>query len=247
MTDRAAVQRQFLRAMTQFERRLQGQVGRARNRYIINAAAKYQTLGHVPAWLTTVHRQSIATVLAAHYADVVPYFGAMSLKQIRSRKAEIKKDLFASLAQTWITREALRKSAMIASTDVDDVRNAIQDGLDDGIGTAEIARNIREVSSLTAFRAATVARTETHAAATFGSVESVRQAEQSLGVTMLKAWLPTIDDRTRDDHRAMANVGAVPLNEKFNVGGVLMDRPGDPSAPAEQVINCRCALIYEEA
>jgi hypothetical protein len=63
---------------------------------------------------------------------------------------------------------------------------------------------------------------------------------------MSKEWLATKDDRTRPDHIA-ADGQQVEMNGKFIVGGVLMDRPGDTSAPAEQTVNCRCALIYEEA
>lgn len=67
---------------------------------------------------------------------------------------------------------------------------------------------------------------------------------------MLKRWVPTRDDRTRRgpvfDHLAMENYPAIPLDYKFNVSGELMDRPGDPSASPGNVINCRCALIYEE-
>ncbi len=135
---------------------------------------------------------------------------------------------------------------MIADTDRDDVLGALSSGVADGVGVEQVARYIRKVSRLTPFRAATVARTETHAAATFGSVDSVRQAEQELGVKMLKEWLPTQDDRTRPDHAAMASYGPIPLDEKFIVGGATMDRPGDPAAPPEQTISCRCAIIYSE-
>jgi hypothetical protein len=38
------------------------------------------------------------------------------------------------------------------------------------------------------------------------------------------------------------------LDEKFNVQpDATMDGPGDPSAPAEQIINCRCTLVYVRA
>jgi hypothetical protein len=249
MPSRRESLRQFIHAMAVFERNLQGNVGRARNSYIITAAAKYQTDKAIPSWLIQTHKQRLAETLSAHYAKVIPHFGAMAMSQIRSKKMEVKAqaDMFSTLARSWIAREALRKATMIADTDRADIQAAMNNGFDAGLGTAEIATNIRKVSALTPFRSATVARTETHAAATYGSIQTVRQAEEDLGVKMLKAWLPTSDDRTRDDHRAMGDHPAIPMDEKFSVGGVLMDRPGDPSAPAEQVINCRCALIYEEA
>lgn len=240
--------RAWLYAMGLFELRLRAKAGRARNAFLRDAAKSYTDNGSVPGWLAERHRRRLTTELTEHYERVIPYFGAMALKQIKSRRIHKKAadSIFQSLMREWVAREALRKAKLIASTDSDDVRGAIQDGLDEGLGTAEIARNIRKVSQLTPFRAATIARTETHAAATYGSIQSVRQAEEELGVKMLKEWLPTLDDRTREDHRAMANHPAIPLDEKFTVGGVLMDRPGDPSAPPESLINCRCSIGFTE-
>jgi hypothetical protein len=250
MTDRRTQLRTWLYSLSRFELQLRVKVARARNAYLRAAAKSYsENDGHHPAWLDERHRRRVAAELAEHYEKVIPYFGGTALKQIKSRRIQKKAadSIFQALMAQWVQREALRKAKMIAATDAGDVRGAIEDGIEEGLGTAEIARTIRRASSLTPHRAAVIARTETHAAATFGSVESVRQAEQELGVRMLKEWLPTLDDRTREDHAAMADYGPIPLDEKFEVGGSLMDRPGDPSAPPEQTINCRCALAYEEA
>lgn len=257
----------WLHALNLFEVKLRVQAGRARNSAIIHAAQAYQYSGHVPSYILDGHRRRMKQVLTDHYGKVIPHFAAQALSSIKSHPVgsraaallssgqefklhdiwETKSVGFESIMQQWIAREALRKATMIASTDMDDIRDAIADGVTDGLGTAEIARNIRKVSQLTPFRSATVARTETHAAATFGSIESVRDAEQSLGVVMLKEWLPTLDERTRPEHAAMAGSDPIPLNEKFIVGGEMMDRPGDPSASAANLCNCRCALGYQEA
>ncbi|WP_040887748.1 phage minor head protein, partial [Zavarzinella formosa] len=195
------------------------------------------------------HTRSVQTLLTNHYRRVIPVFGDMALKQVKSRNIQKKSatDLFATLAEDWIRRESTRKAKYIADTDRDEVIDAISDGLRDGDGVAAIAKNIRSVSQLTPYRAALVARTETHAAATYGSVESVRSAERDLGVTMLKEWLPTLDDRTRPAHAAMAGSEPIPLDDKFIVDGEMMDRPGDPSASPANLCNCRCGLIYSEA
>lgn len=240
--------RAWLHALKVLEFRLRGEQGRARNTMIRAAAKEYDRTGHIPAHAFIAHRRRTQGNLEAAYHRTIPVFSGMALKQVKSRpRLEVKQASFASLMQEWVAKEALRKATLIADTDRDDVLSAISGGLEDGLGTAEIARNIRKVSQLTPFRAATVARTETHAAATFGSIESVRQAEQELGVVMLKEWLPTMDDRTRPDHAAMASYGPIPMGEKFSVGGEMMDRPGDPSASAANQVNCRCALVYQEA
>lgn len=59
-----------------------------------------------------------------------------------------------------------------------------------------------------------------------------------------KQWIVTLDGKERKSHGAMADSPAIPLNEYFNVGGYLMSAPGDNSAPAKEVVNCRCGLKF---
>ena len=248
MTDRRLLLRAWLIAMTRLESQLRADQARARNAMIRQAAKAYLNNGHPPAHVFVAHRTRVKGVIEDHYRRTIPVFAGMALKQIKSRRIEKKaaQTIHEWLTARWIEREALRKATMIADTDRDDVLGAIETGMSDGLGTAEIARNIRQVSSLTPYRASVIARTETHAAATYGSIEGVREAERTLGVTMLKEWLPTQDARTRPDHLAMAGSDPIAMNEKFIVGGEAMDRPGDTSASAAQTVNCRCAIIFEE-
>lgn len=243
MPDRRKLLRAWLYAMTRLEVHLRTDQARARNAMIRAAAYLYAATGSVPTHVLIAHRKRTEQNLTAAYRRTIPVFADMAMKQIKSRRIERKS--FDTLVAQWISRQALRKATMIADTDRDDVLAAISTGMTEGLGTEEIARNIRKVSQLTAFRAATVARTETHASATFGSIESVRQAEQDLGVKMNKEWAATKDDRTRPEHLD-ADGQQVGLDEKFTVGGEEMDRPGDPSASADQLVNCRCGLVYSE-
>jgi hypothetical protein len=233
--------------MSRLEVQLRIEQARARNAMIRAAAKAYENNGHPPSHVFLAHRVRVKGVIEDHYRRTIPVFGQMALKQVKSRRIERKaaQTIYEALVAEWIGREALRKATLIADTDRDDVLGAIEGGMAEGIGTEEIGRRIRKVAQMTPYRAATVARTETHAAATFGSIESVRQAERDLGVVMVKEWLATKDDRTRPEHLA-ADGQKVGMDEKFTVGGELMDRPGDSSASAENVIACRCALVYEE-
>ena len=65
-------------------------------------------------------------------------------------------------------------------------------------------------------------------------------------IPMAKEWLATFDNRARPDHKEAGlkyvDDGAIPLDEKFVVGGVSMDAPLDPNAPVGQIVFCRCAL-----
>lgn len=240
----------FLRTMTRFENQLRGKIVADKAEFITAAAAEYRNSG-TPNFFHLVddHQHQLMETLAAHYRRVVPAFGALALHQVKSRqfKDATEDSLFADLADRWVHTEGLKRSKLIADTTEADVLAAISTGLDEGLGTAEIADRIQDVTDLSDFRAELIARTETHAAANYASAESVREAEKTLGVKMLKTWLPTIDGRTRPAHAAMVGSDAIPMDQPFIVDGEEMDRPGDPSGSADNVINCRCVCGFEEA
>lgn len=62
------------------------------------------------------------------------------------------------------------------------------------------------------------------------------------GRTRYRQWWAVRDDRVREAHRR-ANGQTQPVGKKFLVGGVHMDYPGDPTAPPDLVVNCRCSLL----
>lgn len=239
----------FLALMARFEATLRRQVIKDKRRFINGVAAEYARMGALVLHDNSEqHRDAILKTLAQSYRRIIPAFGRMAMAQVKSLevKADYEEDLYHELTLRWLNEQGLKRSKQIADTTEADVLAALAEGLEEGLGTAAIARRIRKVTTLSPFRADLIARTETHAAATYASVETVRNAEQTLGVRMLKEWLPTLDSRTRESHAAMAATSPIPMDDKFDVGGEMMDRPGDPTASAENVINCRCTLAYSE-
>lgn len=89
-------------------------------------------------------------------------------------------------------------------------------------------------------RAKTIARTETTYVANIAAEESAKET----GLDLVKIWVATLDDRTRDAHRAMHGKVPIDATEKFIVGGMPMDKPGDPAGGLGNVINCRCVVAY---
>ena len=85
------------------------------------------------------------------------------------------------------------------------------------------------------------ARTAITGAENAGRVESYRYAE-SIGITLQKEWLATLDDRTRDEHRDLDGQ-RVGVDEPFRVGGDEIMFPGDPDAEGYLVFGCRCSLV----
>lgn len=124
------------------------------------------------------------------------------------------------------------------------IQAAIDEGVNEGYGTDVIARNIQKILlekgvEIARWRAKMIARTEVVGASNVGAMEGAR----SLGQPTQKIWIATRDNRTRDIH-AEAEGLTVELNDKFDVGGEMLDCPGDPNGSAENIINCRCAVAF---
>ncbi|UEM08074.1 phage head morphogenesis protein (plasmid) [Skermanella rosea] len=195
-----------------------------------------------------VFRITLRLLFAAQAKLIIPLFGRLTREDIRGlAEKAIDDGFFTALIDRWLAEYGMAHVQAIAETAQGDVLKAVTAGVVAGEGTEAIARRIRKVSALSAWRAATIARTETHQAALFAQAETARRAEQEYGLQLVKVWLPTLDSRTRDAHAAMARHPAIPLNEKFRVGGELMDRPGDPAGSAHNTVNCRCTLVMREA
>lgn len=94
-------------------------------------------------------------------------------------------------------------------------------------------------------RATTIARTEAVGAFNGATLRAAIAQQVLLGVELEKAWVATIDGRTRKTHFA-ADGQRRPLDGKFKVGRANLDRPGDPRGPAEETVNCRCTIIEVE-
>lgn len=91
-----------------------------------------------------------------------------------------------------------------------------------------------------------IARTERGLAINAGRFEAWRQAIDKLGLSesaVYKQWVYTNRSREARPSHVMTNGQRVSgLNTPFDVGGVLMQYPHDPSAPARECINCMCEV-----
>ena len=156
-----------------------------------------------------------------------------------------RKESFAAfmrrMALRYVAQEAVRrKITSIAETTRAQIVAKVDAGYRAGLGVAEIAKAIAaDVPMISRWRGALIARTETHGAANFGADAAAKET----GLTLRKEWVAAQDERTREDH-AEADGQTVGMEDAFDVGGVMMMYPGDPSAPPEQVVNCRCAVAH---
>lgn len=146
----------------------------------------------------------------------------------------------------WVEKHGLEQAKIINDTTHKELLRKLQEELaaaqEDGDGLREteerMSRTIDEYGSdIEQSRIPLIARTETVMTVNFGSLAGYKTE----GV-MQKQWLATLDDRTRESH-ADADMQVVGIDEAFTVNGSRMDYPGDPSAPADEVCNCRCTMM----
>lgn len=120
------------------------------------------------------------------------------------------------------------------------ITQEISRGIASGLLYRDIARNISNVSKAPLSRAKTITRTEGHRIQNTASRNAAEEAQRH-GADLVKVWDATLDGKTRDSHRRVD--GEIrELNEKFSNG---LDRPGDPSGGAAEVVNCRCLEIHK--
>ena len=107
--------------------------------------------------------------------------------------------------------------------------------MEEGISPYEVKQRIKGMFEETyRNRAMAIARTETGIASSLAQHKTYEMNDIAK-----KEWLAVMDDRTRESH-ARTNGQIVPIDEPFDVMGTPMMHPLDPSAPAAEVVNCRC-------
>jgi 2'-5' RNA ligase len=120
-----------------------------------------------------------------------------------------------------------------------DVAAAIQEGRDANESVEQVTARIQGVLHNAQWKARRIARTEITRAANAASLAQMTHS----GYFGEKVWSSNTDNRVRPAHLE-TNEQARPLAETFDVGGFPMLYPGDPTAPADLTINCRCDMVY---
>lgn len=114
-----------------------------------------------------------------------------------------------------------------------------------GEGIDALRDRVLDLFTSSESRARTIARTTVVGSANGATHEAYETVQETIG-PLLKEWIATSDERTRETHWD-ADGQTVEYAEPFEVGDDLLDYPGDPSGSAAEIINCRCAVAYHEA
>ncbi len=125
------------------------------------------------------------------------------------------------------------------------IDDLIREGREEGISNYQIARNIRDTfPTIITARANLIARTETHNAAGYAADVYYDALRNVTGQIMMKKWVSTADERTREAHSEAGAGKPIPMDEDFIVGGAPMKYAGDPRGGLKNTINCRCTVVY---
>jgi len=230
--------REVNRLRISFERSMTGRIMGVLKKVGQRAAAEYEQSGGFTNAMRPM-KGELEQVFRAHYTEVIEKFGD---RVYENRKQE----RFSQLVFQYYEKFAGEKIRGITATTGRQILQAIRDGENGGEGVDKIAKRIREKTSgaIARARSATIARTETHAAASYATYTATKELNLP---AQRKRWVSVSDGRTRDHHRS-ANGQEVGIDEKFIIryrgAEIEMVHPHDGSGGAANNINCRCLAVY---
>jgi HK97 family phage portal protein len=199
-------------------------------------------------------------LLVATYMDTMQAFGSVRYNDFKKQynkkneKSQVKADdyyfdVYNQEIIKFIDETVAEKVVNITDTSKNAIKDYVGRAVEMGWGIPQLSDAIDRLylDQIIPNRSTVIARTETVGASNAGDFYSAEQAMGDFDFELYKKWLNTRDGRTRDTHVSMSSHPAIPMDEKFKVGRGRMKFPGDPSGPAEEVIQCRCTLIYVDA
>lgn len=203
------------------------------------AAAAYEAGTSVENANVTLQAE-VGAVFRASYAAVIEKF-AQRVVENRKRATQ-----FEALVFQYYAKGGANKVVGVTQTTKNKIRRAIEVADKEALGVGPTAKLIKEYTggAMGRARATTIARTETHAAASFATDAATRELNLP---SQKKRWVSVSDARTRSGHAA-ANGQEVGIDEPFlvpfNGQTVEMKYPHDGSGGAGNNINCRCLAVY---
>lgn len=111
---------------------------------------------------------------------------------------------------------------------------------EDGLSIDDIAEQLNDElfeGRLEGYVAERASRTGVVATSNAGNHSAIQDSS-----AIAEEWVASLDGRERPDH-GEADGQIVPVDTAFQVGGVYMQHPGDPTAPVGQIANCRCTVV----
>ena len=193
-------------------------------------------------------------VVSDIYREMLGYWLQLEWKRLDGDVVSMKSTGFfierwARFINEYILTHIASKVVNIDATTKEMIRRGIADGTVRGWEFEKIMEIIKN-DIINSKRAMTIARTEVGEAVNIAKKRSSDDWQSETGQELSKIWIHRGAKNPRDWHLAMDDGKQIPKNSKFIVNNPdtgkseEMDYPHDPTASAENVINCGCQVMY---
>jgi hypothetical protein len=177
------------------------------------------------------------------------------LKRSKSRIPEMEtkdnKDqlsLWEGKMKHYAAERSLIKAKAILSTEQEAINKVIDDVIakinEDGLGIPAGRKLMRDtligddLSIIESWQAERIARTEVNGASNSGSFEAAQENKEGVKKEWLTSGLPGV----RESHQKYESMGPQEMEYEYNIG---LQFPGDENGDADEIINCRCTIVYD--
>lgn len=138
-----------------------------------------------------------------------------------------------------IAKKVLTTEAELINAIIDQV---VADAMLEGSSISTISGALKDqfmkrLITVQRYEAERIARTEVIGASNKGSYDGAL----STGLELQKGWSTSGLPKTRDSHLLYESFGWISMTKEYAPG---LQHPGDPNGSAEEIINCRCTIIY---
>lgn len=168
------------------------------------------------------------------YTNVTKDFGERALNEYEDEENDNDDtSRWFAAALIYIIPVVKRRISEVVETSRDRLTNTINKVAEENGSITDLILAIEELYDHDIpIRSKAISTTEVITACNIG----LRFAVKSLKGSIKKTWIAIMDDRTRESHWK-TNGEVRSIDEKYSNGLMF---PGDPTAPAEEVCNCRC-------
>jgi len=200
------------------------------------------------------HGKKYARKFDNYYVDAVQKAGEAGLAASQGKLLDLDQEEKQELEERFIvsaeirrnlTKMILESGTQIAKTTLTKIERMVEKALRENWTIEELTQNLHErLDGLALSRSRKIANTEMAKVENWGQLEGYKQSE----LVELKGWLSAFLPTTRESHAEADqhySDNPIPLNEAFEVGGELLQYPGDPSGSPGNVIECKCATYPE--
>lgn len=252
--ERALAEERWLRAQENLERKAKGKLREQFSRDLKIVKKLFEENTQNRAALPVATRDWVDDAITAGREEWTVLIEAILSESIKTGWELFKGEVAGGLAFNMFEQRALEfarrlageKIVGIEQTTIEAVRGVISEAVEAGLTIPQTARKLAELyDDFKGLRSEVIARTETASSMGWGKYNAARESSARLGMTLQREWVSVLDGRTRPTHAA-ADGQQVGLHQFYSVGGFAMKHPGDPNAPASELINCRCTEVYRD-